>query len=222
MRTWIYSSEVGWDFVRRYPWSIVYYDGEMTRETTLADIPCSVDDTKRGQLEYLGVTSELSEVDFLTKLIQQSPNFKDFNLIVSLDSMTQFAAAQVLLSRHKAILTRMSLNRGQTAERWSWFATTFPTRHSFPMLRTFILHPYSTFRLPSVWVPWIVAMVSAASHESGTPGSWTPLKRIDLNRVCLDAEGWKSVIEAIDFSELQILSLTDTKSRSKSSSYWST
>ncbi|KAG0214861.1 hypothetical protein BGX31_000980 [Mortierella sp. GBA43] len=111
MRTWIYSSEVGWDFVRRYPWSIVYYDGEMTRETTLADIPCSVDDTKRGQLEYLGVTSELSEVDFLTKLIQQSPNFKDFNLIVSLDSMTQFAAAQVLLSRHKAILTRMSLNR---------------------------------------------------------------------------------------------------------------
>jgi hypothetical protein len=58
-------------------------------------------------------------------------------------------------------------------------------------------------------------MVSAPPQEpihqgihvkSATQGRWTSLKWIQLDGVELQAEEWKSVMEAIDLSELQTLS----------------
>ncbi|KAI8349180.1 hypothetical protein B0O80DRAFT_171041 [Mortierella sp. GBAus27b] len=237
MRTWIRKDgDTALEYVRRYGWSIVYYDGEFQTDVSSSDILSSFDDTKIPQFESFRIRSRWEDVEDVEQIIQRSPNFKDLGMYVNLSCEDEFEAAQTLLSRHSQIPSVLNLVNGEFyKERWSWFASSFPTRESLPALESLrlgVLFSDTCFDLPSDCIQWIVPMVSApppqelispsrsrptnqdiienqVSHaESVKRGTWTLLKKIELDHLKLQTKEWKSVIEAIDFSELQILSFS--------------
>ncbi|KAG0246600.1 hypothetical protein B0O80DRAFT_169169 [Mortierella sp. GBAus27b] len=233
MRTWIRCIfEVSLEFARRYGWSIVHYNGKIPTEVPPLELLNGFGDTKTPQLESLWIRPRFAEIDIVEQIIQRSPNFKDLGLYVNLDEEGDFRAAQTLLSRHRHILSVLWLQNNPSAEQWSWFASSLPTRSSLPALESFTVVLPPNFELPWNCISWIVAMVSAPPHppqelltSGGQPiitrgvvdeyitpvelvaqGSWTLLKRIGLYRLRLETEDWKSVMEAIDFSGLEVLS----------------
>jgi hypothetical protein len=187
--------------------------------------------TQTPRLESLRIRPRLAEINIVEQIIQRSPNFKDLGLYVNLDEEDDFRAAQALLSRYRHILSVLWLQEGPSAERWSWFASSLPTRSSLPALESFAVVFPADIELPWNCISWVMAMMSAPPPpqelvstlgsqpiitrgvvdeyitrvESVEQGSWTPLKSIGLFRVKLETEDWKSVVEAIDFSELQVL-----------------
>ncbi|KAG0213689.1 hypothetical protein BGX31_001223 [Mortierella sp. GBA43] len=225
MRSWIRQSDkTALEFVRRYGWSIVFYDGGLQTHVSSSDILDGFGDTRTPQLESVRIRSCVAANTDLDQIMRRSPNFKDVGLAVDLED-DDFIPTQTMLSRSRQCLSLLSL-WGGTVERWSLIASSFPTRDKLPLLESFMLrYPLST-RLPSNFIRWIVAMVSARAPQepvnraiinrhiphvkSVTQKSWTLLKRIGLDFIQLHALDWRRVIEAIDFSELQILSFRNT------------
>jgi hypothetical protein len=184
--------------------------------------------SKASALENLRMVSRSFGETRLNQIIQKSPNFKGLGLFVNLSEENQFKTAQELISRHGEILDMLCLDSSQNGGKWSLFALQFPTRSSFPTLRVFDVR----YRIVQPrHISWIVAMISAPSQvhtsssgsqstkqdvadrrnnnpSTGSPmqGSWTSLHKIALDESSLSPEEWKSVIEAIDFSELTQLS----------------
>ncbi|KAI8349176.1 hypothetical protein B0O80DRAFT_532011 [Mortierella sp. GBAus27b] len=233
MRTSIrHGGDSALDFVRRYGWSIAFYDGGFQTNISCSDILNGFGDTKTPQLQSLRIRSSMVDAAIMDQIIRRSPNFKDLGLCVNLNEEVEFKVAQTLLSRFGPILSGLNLWHGKFEE-WSWFASSLPTRRSLPTLESFGLDP-GHFDLPSKCIPWIVAMVSAPPPPPQEPippsqpiiqdvidkqvphaksvaqRSWTSLKRIELDCLKLLAGEWKSVIEAIDLSELQTLSFNDS------------
>jgi hypothetical protein len=229
MRTWIRRSDkTAREFVCRYGWSIAFYDGQFQIDVSPSDILNGFGDTKMPQLESLRIHPHKADADVVDQIIRRSPNFKDLGLDVDLDREDSFIAARTLLSRHAPILSMLDLKYGYPyKERWEWFASSFPTRDSLPALESFRLYLPFNFEFPSICIPWIMTMVSAPPLQLISPSQpiiqdvidsqltnlelvgqrpLTRLKRIELDRLILQTEEWKSVIEAIDLSELQILS----------------
>ncbi|KAI8349156.1 hypothetical protein B0O80DRAFT_429247 [Mortierella sp. GBAus27b] len=226
MQTWIYwSGDTALEFVRRYGWSIAFYDGGFQEHVSSSDILNGFGDTKTLQLESLRIQPHKADADVVDQIIQRSPNFKALGLYMDLIFDDGFTAAQTLLSRHAPILSALSVKNevfdGEGG--WEWFVSSFPTRDTLPALEVF---EFSGFDPPSKCIPWIVAMVSAPSQQPISPSQpiiqdiidsqvtnlesvaqrpLTRLKRIDLSRLHIQTEEWTSVIKAIDFSELQIL-----------------
>ncbi|KAG0226068.1 hypothetical protein BGX31_007412 [Mortierella sp. GBA43] len=224
---------LGKQFAMKYGSSVLTYergydDRNYMEITTFQDIMKMI--SEGSALENLRIISHSSGVTYLDKIIQKSPNFKGFGLFVDLGVKDQFKTAKELISRHGEILDTLCLESSQKSGKWSLFALQFPTRSSFPTLRVFdvryrIVQPRD--------ISWIVAMISAPpqvhasssgsqsikqdvadrkkeknSPSTGSPmqGSWTSLHKFALERATLSPEEWKSVIEAIDFSELRQLS----------------
>ncbi|KAG0218812.1 hypothetical protein BGX31_011495 [Mortierella sp. GBA43] len=220
MRTWIrqnWGSNMAHDFVRRYGWSIVFFDGRLETNVNVLDILNGFGNTRIPQLQTLRIRSHLACTQNLDWIIHRSPNFKDLGVYVDLDSKKDFEAAKVLFS-HAPLITTLFIQDG-ALHRWSWFVASFPTRSNLPELESFRLSLPKNFRLPPACVSWIVAMVSPPllgcvipsnyiDEESANKARppWTSLKRIDLDNIQLQPGEWWSVIKAIDFSELQILS----------------
>ncbi|KAI8349050.1 hypothetical protein B0O80DRAFT_429165 [Mortierella sp. GBAus27b] len=227
MRTWIRQSNISTlEFVRRYGWSIAFYDGGFQTNVSCSDILNGFGDTRTPQLESLRIQSSVADAVVVDEIIWRSPNFKDLGLFVDLDEEDDFIGARTLLDRYATILSFLRLNDSRDyKERWEWFASSFPTRDTLPALESFILSHIYSFRLPSKCIPWIMAMVSAPPQPispsqriiqdvigsqvtnlgSVARRPLTRLKRIVLDQLDLQTQDWKSVIKAIDFSELQIL-----------------
>ncbi|KAF9353251.1 hypothetical protein BGX34_011714 [Mortierella sp. NVP85] len=235
MKTWIrlriFDGSYVNDFIRQYGWSIVFLDGNNAFNTTFGLIEDSVSSTRASQLEHLhAMIGDAGAGEArLDKIIQQLPNITGLGLSVVLGLLdTFFEQTQRRLTAYRNVLTMVQLS-GVSFTQWlPQIALTFPTRDCFPSLMSFGMSPTLVTSLPSICVPWIVAMVSSPprgavslanpsssqqniSDEKGTPqesvtrGPWTPLRKIVLSRIKLQPEEWRLVIEAMDFSELEHL-----------------
>ncbi|KAF9951219.1 hypothetical protein BGZ65_006098 [Modicella reniformis] len=224
------------DFIRQYGWSIVFFDEYRTHNNTFAAILDDIPTTRNSQLESLRFNTDwfkADEFDRLDSILRRSPNFKDLGMYIWLTSEIHLEKAQSLLSRYGSKLSVLRLLSDSFKERLPRIASSFPIRNRFPNMVLFELWnsitspPY----LLSSCVPWIVAMVSAPPQVTSSPlisqalsrgivdkhnsksgsvttGSWTPLKKIVLHKVQLQSNEWKTVIKAIDLSELQYLDLS--------------
>ncbi|KAF9947557.1 hypothetical protein BGZ65_008726 [Modicella reniformis] len=221
-----------YDFIRQYGWSIVLFDEDRTKNSTFAAILDDIPTTRDSQLESLRFLSKYFNADGFDRLdsiIERSPNFKDLGLCVVLYDASDLEKGQSMFNQHGSVLSVLQL-RSQSLYKWlPQIASSFPTRNSFPNMVSLVLVNWSgNNNLPSSCVPWIVAMVSAppqatalslhlespsqgivdnARGESESTRSWTALKKIKLLGVKLQPKEWKTVIKAIDLSELQYLNL---------------
>jgi len=217
-------------FVRQYGWSIVLFDGVILDgnifEAILINIPSS-----RSQLETLWMhpadSLSLGD-DHLANFIKRSPNFKNIGLYTD---MADVKKVKSILGRYSGTLSKFRLY-GTRTERWSWITSAFPSRDRFPALESFEVWLFEGATFQPDLIPWIMAMVSAPPRRltsclavqlparnavdgqtthSGSESmeSWTPLRAILLIGCEMQPEGWKAVIEAIDFSMLEYLCLAD-------------
>ncbi|KAK3821161.1 MAG: hypothetical protein J3Q66DRAFT_438072 [Benniella sp.] len=217
-------------FVRQYGWSIVFFDGVISDgnifEAILINIPSS-----RSQIETLLMhpadSLSLGD-DHLANFIKRSPNFKNIGLYTD---MVDVKKVKSILGRYNGTLSKFRLY-GNRTERWSWFTSSFQTRDRFPALESFEVWLFEGATFQPDLIPWIMAMVSAPPRRltscsaaqlparnaadgptthSGSESmeSWTPLRAILLIGCEMQPEGWRAVIEAIDFSMLEYLCLAD-------------
>ncbi|KAF9353191.1 hypothetical protein BGX34_011742 [Mortierella sp. NVP85] len=241
MRTWIRLQEWMFEqdaslvrsFVRRYGWSVVFFDGFIMNGNAFSSILNQMSDTRTFQLERLIIHSgDFSEdrIDHLENMILQSPNFKDLGLYVGNRPLeiVPLERALSLLPRYGTTLSKLQLF-GDNPEVFSIVASSFPTRHSFRALESFELSPQSGCRLPSDFSSWIMAIVSAPFQGSISEytqqdtvagqithrgpklaGSYRSLKKVMFRQVQLQPEEWTGVIETMDPSALKHLDLRET------------
>ncbi|KAF9924527.1 hypothetical protein BGZ65_008256, partial [Modicella reniformis] len=224
------------DFIRQYGWSIVLLDEHQTKNTTFAAVLDAIPTTRESQLESLWLDSRTFASDGfgrLDSIIKRSPNFKDLGLYVWLGSESDLKKAQSLFTRHGSRLSMLELHYGLHGQWLPRIASLFSTRNSFPNMVSLGLGSQFCNSYLSSCVSWIAAMVSAppqatspsmhsqslsqgivnihnARGDSESTRSWKALKKIRLLGVKLQPEEWKTVIEAIDLSELQHLDLYES------------
>ncbi|KAG0222182.1 hypothetical protein BGX31_009289 [Mortierella sp. GBA43] len=207
-----------YDFVRKYGWSIVCLEGAWTWSDEFASVLIHAIGGARG--------SRIERMDF-NPLLLTAPGLDNLsNTILMSDKLTHLRVnftglnpdllqmVELVLHRHGAILTTLGLH-GSLPHRWlPRIVSSFPDRTCFPNLETFVLGPYTRSDIPASCIPWIVAMVSAAPPaapgSSSSPSallSWRPLKQISLKQMAMEPREWNQVIEAMDFSALEYLSL---------------
>ncbi|KAI8358800.1 hypothetical protein B0O80DRAFT_441475 [Mortierella sp. GBAus27b] len=205
--------------ISQFGWSIQFFDGGIGNHVNdFANL-----NSKTPYLRTLRGAIFWNSFSYVKQIIERSPRFQDLGLHLDVAASGGFEIAQELLDQYKAHLSCLLLFNGRYDERWSWFASQFPTRQSFPILESFELIPRSSYRLPSKCIPWIVAMISAAppaldlspqgtarrevsNDEPSVIRTWTSLKKITLEKLTLRPEEWTSVVKAIDFSMLEVLS----------------
>ncbi|KAK3807236.1 MAG: hypothetical protein J3Q66DRAFT_418262 [Benniella sp.] len=233
MRTWIGLQTGMWradpvsDFIFQYGWSIVFFDGcleDCNILTTFNNMP----NTETPRLESLMADSRDMIAQLSTRRHSLTP-YKDLGLYVGNILGGQIQTLS-LLRQYGAILSKLHIY-GSDSVFFSSVAFTFPTRDNFPALESFELWPFESTIIPPNYTPWIVAMVSAPPQSlaslpasqhppqdtgtggqinhgaSGSPRSWTPLKKVMLRRVELWPEEWRRIIEALDVSALEYLDL---------------
>jgi hypothetical protein len=221
------------DFILQYGWSIVFFAGYHGGNVLKAFNKMSK--TRTSQLESLMVDSRDSlgdGVNLLDNIIQQSPNFMDLGLYAGNLVKSELQRALSLIIQYRVSLSKLQLWGSETST-FSIVASTFPTRNSFPVLKSFELWPSESAVIPPDFTSWIVAMVSAPlqqlasspasehllqytladeqSTHSGSEsvGSWTHLKKVMLCGVRLQPDEWRRIIEALDVSELEYLDLRE-------------
>ncbi|KAF9975353.1 hypothetical protein BGZ65_008295, partial [Modicella reniformis] len=221
------------DFIRQYGWSIVFFDEDKTVNSTFATIFYDILTTRDSQLKSLRLYSSYFTAhgfNRLDSIIKRTPNFKDIGLYMYINTDNGLEKAYSLLSQYGPILSVLQLFSASLEDWLPWVASAFPTRNCFPNLVSFNLMSFNASKLPSRCVPWIVAMVSAPPQatssslhsqslsqgivdtyniqsESESTESWTALRKIMLRNVQLQPKEWKTLMEAIDLSELQHLNL---------------
>ncbi|KAF9981657.1 hypothetical protein BGZ65_003707 [Modicella reniformis] len=231
MRTWIRlrnemcitDEEPVYDLIRRYGWSIVFFDENRTRNDTFAAILDDIPTTRDPRLKSFKFNTlyfQADGFDRLDRIIKRSPNFKDLGLYMWIEDEFDLGKAQSLLRKYGSMLSALQLN-GRFLVHWLLqAASSFPTRNSFPNMVSFELMYRNSSYLPSRCIPWIMAMVSAPPQEtsssqhplntlseSPSTGSWTALRKIVLMTISLEPEEWKAVMRTIDLFELQHLVL---------------
>ncbi|KAF9947172.1 hypothetical protein BGZ72_010804 [Mortierella alpina] len=187
-------------------------------------------DGKKSKLSKLSlVTGSLSTegLHCMSRIISASPLLTELDLhFDDLHVPERQDAATVILLRHGAQMTGLTLN-GKTALQWlEKLCTTFPTRTTWPKLKTLGLvraHENSAEVAPEVVhelsehvAKWIAGMVTArpSSASDAEPSSSSskdltavqPLTNIYLENIRLSPEAWTLVIEAIDITALESVS----------------
>ncbi|KAF9986743.1 hypothetical protein BGZ65_006445 [Modicella reniformis] len=215
------------DFVHQYGWSIVFFDEGLTCNNVFAAILDSIG-PKVSQLETLRFNTfklTFSEFDRLDKIVKRAPNFKELGLYIRIEWHSQLQMVQSLLDQYGSMLTLLHLHSTHLGAWVSRFAGFFPTRDSFPRLASFGLHFSHDLDFVSTCVSWTVSMISAPRRAS-VPRllsiyfpqeavesthleleSTEPLRRISLTQAFLEPKDWRTLIEAVDLSELQHLDL---------------
>jgi hypothetical protein len=228
MRSWIRLPDKGYmlasesdpirDFILQYGGSIVYFDGYLM-DDLLGTLHTAINKAKTSKLETLRLYSNNSSSainNILNAITKYSPNFKDLGFYTG---NYDHKKTMSVLGPYGRFLTRLELYD------WPECTSSFPTRSSFQELESFLFTPDPGSVLPSRAVSWIIAMVSAPrgrfprtnliplsldviDAEGAQPKeTWTSLKSIALSNLKLEPEEWRGVIEAIDLSALQHLSL---------------
>jgi len=238
MRTWLRLRETSkaanddsvYDFAVRYGWSIEHFDGYLTGRNTFVEILNHIPNTKSLQFSNLMVhTKDLvdSDIDYLAKIVQRSPNLKSIDLCIDLNQSVQVQKVESVLHRYGTIVSRMYLN-GTIHSGWSKIVSTFPNRNSLPELQSIELWINSNATLQSDFASWIIAMVTAPSRVSTSPVlarhplqsivdepsthsrikptvPWKPTKKLTLRRLSLRSDDWRALMRGIDFTAVESL-----------------
>lgn len=131
-----------------------------------------------------------------------------------------------LLERYGEILNGLSLCGHEIAGWLPQLAKTFPARRSFPKLSELFVYGFDKCLFPHGCIQWLAAMVSTPLQPPGLSNegpcadtlqeaivpSVTPtrLKSLGLLGLALLPQDWKALIDVIDFSGLETLSLQNT------------
>ncbi|KAG0221200.1 hypothetical protein B0O80DRAFT_209765 [Mortierella sp. GBAus27b] len=227
MRTWIRlgngmsiaDKHPVYDLVRQYGWSIVFMEENATCNDTFAaildDIP--IPEGRLCQLEALCLeVAKFTAPGFerLDSIIQRSPNFKQLGLHIENVQVSQSNTVLSLIRRYGSKLFKLQLHGTSSTEWLQKFALSFPSRESFPILGSFELSFESVYNVPWTCVRWIAAMISTsnqvpASSSSSQVSAVTRhgIRKIVLSHVQLQPEGWKAIIDGLDFAALRHLDL---------------
>ncbi|KAG0208013.1 hypothetical protein BGX31_002449, partial [Mortierella sp. GBA43] len=224
------------DFVREYGWSIVCLRGTSSDYFVgIIDDSTSKNGSQLEQIEFNPYRLSETGLAHLDKVIERSPNLS--GLLVLLHNAhlpARIQRTQSLLGRYGKRLSGLSL-LGHYTEPWlPDIVSSFPASH-FENLRTEFSISFTRRPLiKHMCILWIVDMISAWPQELGSaqpsnprdivvgqsnPGihgssSTTPriglkqLAIIRLEHFYLSRDEWRMVIEAVDYSKLQMLSFS--------------
>ncbi|KAG0246592.1 hypothetical protein BGX31_000570 [Mortierella sp. GBA43] len=227
------------DIVREYGWSIMHLKtlGPLSeRFLRILDDITSEKGSRLEKLEFAPFSVTDSGLDWIHSIIDRSPSWIGLVLwMQGLDMDGRVEETQQLLSQHRERIHGLILHGGSPEVWLPEIVSAFPTRQSFPNLRTIFGASFTerTFT-PSNCVPWFITMTQAPQQleleSSGKPTSQeaiavqspsslqspgmpsvgqTNLTTFCLRRVDLHPMEWKMMIEAIDLSSLQRLVLHD-------------
>ncbi|KAF9366562.1 hypothetical protein BGX34_001107 [Mortierella sp. NVP85] len=200
------------DFFRQYGWTIDTLDAPATFNDHLAELLCDAVRSRGSRIKRLSVNpASLTKpgLDALDQAIRTSASSSYLRLIFSSLGMTdRLEKALLLLGRCKERISSLHLS-GFPIEAWlPRFMQAFPTRSCFPRLSIFVVGCNWSSEFSQDYTEWIVAMVSAPPPAlQPEPKPMTRLSGIGLSYVELQPESWRSVIEAIDFTELRWVDL---------------
>ncbi|KAF9363602.1 hypothetical protein BGX34_003722 [Mortierella sp. NVP85] len=219
MRTWIRlqdrihikEDDPIYAFVRQYGWSIVFLDEGLTINDRCMAIMDVIPDTRISQLESLCVNVRdfgAFKSDHLGRIIERSPDFKDLGLHLDLGREDQFEMAASLLSQYGTLLSRLQLY-GESPGEWLPRIASLLSRASLPNLTSFGVWLNSDFKsvstLSSQSVSKNVEETQSTRNESEPTESWKNLRKVVVRDVKLQPEEWETLLNAVDFSELQHL-----------------
>jgi hypothetical protein len=216
------------EFLRHYGWSIVFLKGSWTLGDHFVAALAGTISRKGSRLARFDLdpssltTPGLQALERILKRIQRTV---DFRLALSnLEKRGQVEKGHLLLTRHGQMLRALELH-GNSPEQWlPRISASIPTRDSLQRLTSLQLKFLSNSDVPQGSIPWIMAMMALPSkdsqssqtlaHDFGaqatgteTMTAWTGLRKIGFCNIKLQPQAWKSVIEAIDFTELRHLDL---------------
>ncbi|KAI8347767.1 hypothetical protein B0O80DRAFT_465134 [Mortierella sp. GBAus27b] len=217
MQTWIRlrnsmvpDSKSLLDFIRQYGWSIVFWEENRAHDNTFAAAldSISIPDGRILQLETLGFEGSSITADGyvqLKSIIKRSPEFKELGLRMKVADETQFT----MLKEYGSKISKLLLHGTATRHWLPKIAGLFPTRASLPNLTSFGLWLGPDCPIPSDWIAAMVSVPPQAPTPSSNQqnASRRSLRTIVLRDVMLEHKEWKSVIESMDFTELQHLDL---------------
>ncbi|KAG0221465.1 hypothetical protein BGX31_009816, partial [Mortierella sp. GBA43] len=219
-----------YDFIRQFGWSIVCME-DWTQQSGLASNFDDISSTRGLSLETLSLSvSKFTTSDYerLESIIQRLPNFKQLGIRIERAAVDQSEIAHSIIERYGSLLFKLHLCRIPSMEWLVNFASLFPSRAMFPNLISFEVSFDSDRVVLGDCVRWIASMVSSPSPTDGPLSakalsqndveqdtservrSTAPLRRmrkVVLNQMELQAEEWRTLIEAFDFTELQHLDL---------------
>jgi hypothetical protein len=117
------------------------------------------------------------------------------------------------LMRYKADVYHLSLGGSNIGDWLSHIASFIPARDVLPKMSALTLEGeiQSTVPktcIPKTCIPWIITMISAPPQPpsaTALPEPLTRLRRLTISNARFEAEDWKSVIRAIDLTELEWL-----------------
>ncbi|KAI8347741.1 hypothetical protein B0O80DRAFT_465024 [Mortierella sp. GBAus27b] len=223
-----------YEFVRCYGWSIVFLEENWTYNDTFAAIleDIRIPEDRVFQLETLCFeTSKFTDSGLrqLESIIQRSPNFQQLGLRFELAFVGQFDTIQSLLKRHGSQLFKLQLHGSSSVQWLQKFMLLFPSRASFPNLKSFEFSLESDGVISWPCLRWIATMISTPDqalttsmsslslsqnadrqntiYSSGSTVSRNGLRKILLSHIELSAGGWERILEALDFAELRHLDL---------------
>ncbi|KAF9290232.1 hypothetical protein BGZ68_007580 [Mortierella alpina] len=187
-------------------------------------------DGKKSKLTKLSlVTGSLSTegLHCMSRIISASPALTDLDFhFDDLHIPERQDAATVILLRHGALMTGLSLN-GKTALQWlEKLCATFPARSAWPKLKNLGLvraHESSAEAATEVvhelsegvakWIAEMVTTHALSTSDAEAPSSSSkdfatvqPLRNIYLENIRLTPESWTSIIEAMDITSLETVS----------------
>ncbi|KAK3820114.1 MAG: hypothetical protein J3Q66DRAFT_166969 [Benniella sp.] len=229
MSSWSIELKPYYDIISRHGSSFKVLDarkGCIDDEIARSFEQSTVNNSKLGTL--ILDTWELANegLECMDRVISRSKSLERFVIDQSISGAKFRDRATFLISRHGRKLTGLSfrvVESHQMTETIEWLVTTFPSRLECPRLSDFQLtFPRIKGEIPDTYVQWLALMLTAPGPQPTTPSTetsdtahaiskvWSPLTRLCLQYSQFSSDGWKSLIEAIEFSTLEILDLSDT------------
>ncbi|KAI8347742.1 hypothetical protein B0O80DRAFT_465033 [Mortierella sp. GBAus27b] len=222
-----------YEFVRCYGWSIMFLE-EKTYNDTFAAIleDTRIPEDRVFQLETLCFeTSKFTDSGLrqVESIIQRSPKFQQLGLRFEFASVGQFNTIQSLLKRHGSQLFKLQLHGTSSVQWLQRFMLLFPNRASLANLKSFEFSLETDGAISLSCLRWIATMISTPDQapatsssslslsrgagsqnsicSSGPTVSRNGLRKVLLRHIAISPEGWKKILEALDFSELRHLDL---------------
>ncbi|KAG0006680.1 hypothetical protein BGZ65_005235 [Modicella reniformis] len=222
-----------WELLGQYAWSIerLYANSKFGDE--VARLLDQGTDRKSPKLKYLELNPRSltdTGIESLSRVIARSEHLEQFVLTLNnLDEERERSKLGPLLGQHRLELTSLTA-RGKAPIQWiSRIAELCPTRAHMPNMEELHLTFLDDPLLPKDLAQWIANMVSTppalppplnrtsasgsngcnsnrSSRNSSGPTTCRLLRRIKLKYLRLSTKDWETVINAIDFTELEDLS----------------
>ncbi|KAI8606309.1 hypothetical protein EDD21DRAFT_361392 [Dissophora ornata] len=221
------------ELLKQYGRSIKQFDTNSTFTDNLARSLYDSTSIEGSQLTTLILNPKsLTSVglELMGKIIGLSQNLESLQFFIDrLEIENEQQRVQRGLDRHWESWNGLALRRDGSDRPLSQLLLDFPSRRQLPQLHTLRLSCSVKQPVPQACANWVVAMISvpislsmplsslgsSPQHTRNTyshtnPQSWKPLKCIDLEGFQFEPKDWRAIIESMDFSELETLSLADS------------